>query len=372
MPGIADVNHGRTVLVTDGEQRSALAVVRSLGQVGYRCLVTSSSGRSLSGASRYASNDFAAPDPASDPAGYAEKIARIVTTERVDLLIPIGEPALLSLLPVRDRIPTIIPFVSARTFDAICDKERVLTAARQVGISVPRQTVLRSAEDADSVNLPLPVVLKPSRSVCTDESGTRTKVGVRWAYTPQDMRRQLQQYPAAAFPVLAQTAVTGPGIGIFVLLHDNRVIARFSHRRIREKPPTGGVSVVRQSEPMDEDLLNRSLALLETFGWTGVAMIEFKRDLGTGEPFLMEINGRFWGSLQLAIDAGVDFPRLLAAVTFGQPVEPVASYRSVRSRWFWGDVDHTIAHWRKSAHGYNDRFRASRPLRCLPPIRRRP
>jgi hypothetical protein len=63
----------------------------------------------------------------------------------------------------------------------------------------------------------------------------------------------------------------------------------------------------------------------------------------------MEVNGRFWGSLQLAIDAGVDFPALLLAAATGEPVPPVSQYAvGVRSRWWWGDVDHLVARLRRS------------------------
>jgi hypothetical protein len=53
----------------------------------------------------------------------------------------------------------------------------------------------------------------------------------------------------------------------------------------------------------------------------------------------MEVNGRFWTSLQLAIDAGVDFPRLWLALLQGQCVEPAPTYTvGVTARWLWGDV----------------------------------
>ena len=69
-------------------------------------------------------------------------------------------------------------------------------------------------------------------------------------------------------------------------------------------------------------------------------MVEFKRDARDGIPKLMEINGRFWGSLQLAIDAGVDFPALLIRMLDDPTVPAVPGYRTgVRSRWFWGDLD---------------------------------
>ncbi len=110
---------------------------------------------------------------------------------------------------------------------------------------------------------------------------------------------------------------------------------------------------------MDEALLERSIALLERLGWSGVAMVEYKKDLRQGDYVLMEINGRFWGSLQLAIDAGVDFPRMLADASFGRPVSPVDSYRFARSRWFWGDVDHVLARWRDPRSRWSDRLAAA-------------
>ena len=59
-----------------------------------------------------------------------------------------------------------------------------------------------------------------------------------------------------------------------------------------------------------------------------------------GTPYLMEVNTRFWGSLQLAIDAGVDFPYLLYRVFTGEEVPAELGYREgVRLRWLLGDLD---------------------------------
>jgi predicted ATP-grasp superfamily ATP-dependent carboligase len=96
-------------------------------------------------------------------------------------------------------------------------------------------------------------------------------------------------------------------------------------------------------------LVDAAEALLGDVGWQGVAMVEFKRSARAGRGYLMEVNGRLWGSLQLAIDAGVDFPVLLVRTALHQPVASVTSYRvGVRTRWFWGDVDHLIARLRYS------------------------
>jgi predicted ATP-grasp superfamily ATP-dependent carboligase len=149
--------------------------------------------------------------------------------------------------------------------------------------------------------------------------------------------------------VLVQQRIIGPGVGVFVLLWEGDVLAVFSHRRLREKPPSGGVSVYCESQEPDEQLVARSVTLLREFGWHGVAMVEYKVDAESGDAYLMEINGRFWGSLQLAIDAGVDFPRLLVSAALGETVQKLNGYRAgVRCRWVLGDVDHLIARLRRS------------------------
>lgn len=68
-------------------------------------------------------------------------------------------------------------------------------------------------------------------------------------------------------------------------------------------------------------------------------MVEF-RGTEDGIPQLMEINPRFWGSLQLAIDAGVDFPGLLYELALGRlPAVPQGYQTGIRSRWLLGDLD---------------------------------
>ena len=343
----------RTVLVTDGEQRAALAVVRSLGRAGLRVVVASTRGRSLAGASRYAAAEVAADDPLRDPCAFADAIERTVGERAVDVLLPITDGALLALLPRRAQLdPCVVPFPDLDRVREVADKRLVAAAAAAEGIAVPAQHVLESAAGGAAIDpdgLAYPIVVKPSRSVTEGSDGGRDKHRVRYARDPAELGRALASLPGHAYPLLLQQRVIGPGVGIFLLLRDGGIAATFAHRRLREKPPAGGVSVYRESIAADPDLVARSKALLARFAWSGVAMIEYKLDAATGTPYLMEINGRFWGSLQLAVDAGVDFPVLLAALALGERPAPVTTYRiGVRSRWWLGDVDHLLARLRRS------------------------
>ena len=337
------------VIVTDGEQRSALAIVRSLGRAGHRVEVVSASGRSLAGASRFCRSDHAVPDALAAPDAFGAAVLARLRERSADALVPVTEASLRVLLPLRAQLEgVLLPFPDAATFARVSDKESILGAARSRDIAVPEQVVLEERDPAAVGSLEFPVVLKPWVSVVR-EGGHSRKLGVVHVSDRSELEAALQALPDTAFPLLAQRRIVGPGVGIFLLRWNGAVIARFAHRRIREKPPSGGVSVYRESIAVPEAWYAQAERLLDSVDWSGVAMVEFKLDEATGRPYLMEINGRFWGSLQLAVDAGVDFPRLLLEAATGAPTVEAPTYRpGVRLRWEWGDLDHLLARLRKS------------------------
>lgn len=360
----------RIVLITDGEQRAALALVRSLARAGWTAHVCSLSGRSLAGASRFCASDTAAPNALTEPDAYAAAVKNVVTRTRASAMIPVSEASLLVLLAAKKSFPNVlIPFPPLEVFQRICDKALVLREANTIGIAVPQQHQLESPMAALPTSLRFPVVLKPSRSVGQRDS-RRVKVGVTYARNDAELHYALRRLDAAAFPILLQERIAGPGAGIFLLRWNGHFIAQFSHRRIREKPPSGGVSVYRESVAADPGLIELSRRLLERLDWEGVAMVEYKVDQISGTPYLMEINGRFWGSLQLAVDSGVDFPVLLLDAARGAQPSPVTDYRlGVRSRWWWGDVDQLLSRLLHSAQslqlGPNEPSRARSLLQFL-------
>jgi predicted ATP-grasp superfamily ATP-dependent carboligase len=342
----------RRILVTDGTQRSALAVVRSLGRAGHTVFVCGPRVPSLAGSSRYSFAEAQVPDALASPAEFVSEVVSLIDRWRIDTLIPITESALLALLPERESLGVIIPFADDNVFRAIADKGALLNAASKLGIATPKQLVLHSKDQLQNMNASLleyPVVLKPSRSV-GEHNGQRIALGVRHAADSASLRAIVDSLDEAAFPLLVQQRIVGPGVGIFLLMWNGEVRATFAHRRLREKPVSGGVSVYSESVSADPELVERSRTLLEQMKWSGVAMVEYKLETKTGTPYLMEVNGRFWGSLQLAIDAGVDFPALLVAAAAGEPQPQMPPYRTgVRSRWWWGDVDQLLSRWRKSS-----------------------
>ncbi len=341
-----------SVLVTDGEQRSALAVVRSLGRAGYPVYVAAASRRSIAGVSRFARGSFVVADAATAPGAFVDQMREAVRTAGIGVVLPMTDPAVLTLVARRKQLgDVLIPWPDVDTVRQIADKAAVLEAARELGIAIPTQRGVESSREAvaAAADLRWPIVLKPSRTVRERGDGPMTGLAVRHVPDAGSLAARLAELGEAAFPLLMQERIVGPGIGVFLLVWQGRAVARFAHRRLREWPPSGGASVYAESIAVDPSLFERSIALLEHFGWSGVAMVEYKVDGATGTPYLMEINGRFWGSLQLAIDSGVDFPAILLDVAHGEPVTPVLDYRiGVRSRWWWRDVEHLLTRVRHS------------------------
>lgn len=326
------------VLLTDGNERAALAAARSLVGAGFEVGVAARRGLSLAGVSRGVRRLRLSTNALDDPRGYGSEVGSLVRRWGVRALLPVTDASVEAVLAAAGELPSsaALPLPDLATYRTASDKAALLDLAREAGLALPETQLLDDAHAALPETDFFPAVVKPHRSVV----GGR-HFGVEFVNTPEQCRTALQAIPNIAYPVLLQRRVRGPGEGLFVLRWNGRVVAEFAHRRLREKPPEGGVSVYRESIALDAQLVAAGRRLLELLNWQGVAMIECKRDQDTGRHVLMEVNGRLWGSLQLAIDAGVDFPRLLVACALGRHVPAVTQYRvGVRSRWFWGDVDH--------------------------------
>jgi predicted ATP-grasp superfamily ATP-dependent carboligase len=334
------------ILVTDGDNRAALAITRSLGRERHQIIVGSESYPNLAATSRYCSTHFIYPDPQRDPEGFQETIEQTTKRLHPDILIPVSEITTLLVTQQKRFLEefTTVPFPNHDIVQCAADKRAILKHALELGIPIPETVFVDSPVSIDQIipqcqHLGFPVVIKPSRSrVLRKEQwhGTIT----RYAVDSLELETILNSIPSEEYPLLLQERIVGPGVGVFALMDHDKLMCTFSHRRIREKPPSGGVSVLRESVPVNSELRKRSEKLLRAIRWQSVAMVEFKKDNRNGDYRLMEINGRFWGSLQLAIDAGVNFPLLVLKSVHTDGIKPQFDYHvGVKTRWFWGDFD---------------------------------
>jgi predicted ATP-grasp superfamily ATP-dependent carboligase len=355
------------VLVLDADQRSALAIIRSLGRRGLNVTAGYHRSNALGAASKYAADTVRYPDPATSVRAFSSEIMALADRLAIDTVIPATDATTMLLVSqlnsskfARLAVPT------GSSYEALTDKARLLELAGRLGIPAPLTQVADTAGgiEAAAHDIGFPVVLKPARSRYL--KGDRIlSTAVEIGATPAALAHALRtQEWVGDIPCLVQRFVPGHGVGIFALHGPSGPVAWFAHRRIREKPPTGGVSVLCESVPVDPVMQSIASKLLAATGWTGVAMIEFRVG-NDGTPYLMEVNGRFWGSLQLSIDCGIDFPWLLHQLTQGLSVGGPQAYAvGRRLRWLMGDLDNLLIRLRQAQLGPSVKVRALGAFMC--------
>lgn len=344
------------VIILDGNQRSALAATRSLGMKGIDVVVGAEEGRSLASSSRFCKRFFTYPSPDSASPAFLRAVSEVTERYVNPVLFPMTDITVNEILLNRNFLPenVRIPFSDHHRYDALSDKENLFRQAKKLAIPMPETLfssdfTSREALVSEAVRMGFPLVVKAAHSR-ERLYGKYVESSARYARDPDELRTLLGMTPFDRTRCLVQKRIQGKGIGIFLLARNGEVLARFAHRRIREKPPSGGVSVLCESIRPPAEALDAASRLISAIGWHGVAMIEFKWDDEENRPKLIEVNGRFWGSLNLAIRAGVDFPFLLYRLALGETVAGPAEYRiGLKSRWEFGDLDHLLIRLRRGS-----------------------
>jgi len=353
-----------SALLTPGDLRSALAVTRSLGRRGIKVTVADEGGKSLAGTSRYCQASVRVPSAARSGEAFVSAIRQEVARGKHRVVIPADDISLSLIAQARSEFEglTALPFPDFETVQAAHDKGALTALAAEAAIPVPRTVILRGPADLEGAinQVGFPAVVKARVSRFLHGGQWKTGGAVHYVRTAAELDEAFRAVHAVVPCPLVQEHIPGDGRGVFVLMNRGRLRAAFAHRRLREKPPSGGVSVLSESIGLDPKLLEHAERILEALKWHGVAMVEFKHDSRDGVTKLLEINGRFWGSLQLAVDSGVDFPYLLYRLAVDGDIDPVFTYRvGVRLRWWLGDLDWLLIRLR-------ERGSLARRLKAIP------
>lgn len=338
-------------IVLDGDLKSALGAIRSLGRRGISVSVGAERKTAIGHHSRYASRTFVYPSP------YTHRSEFIQALKNEARALP-GTPAVLAMsdatfLTLYAHREELTPFVTLmfppdESMEIAFNKAATFSFARVRGVPAITTYLPETKEDLDRLipSLTFPVVVKPRRSVTWRESGGIFG-SASFVHVPLELHTKFERMKTAAGePPLIQPFVRGEEYGVEMLVREGVPYARVTHHRIRSLSPTGGASVLK--ETLFEGELTRTLEehaekLARELTWTGPLMAEFKVEEGTRQAYLMELNGRFWGSLPLSVAAGVDMPVLFYESLQGAfPPNLLSGREGVMTRHFWGDVAHLM------------------------------
>jgi predicted ATP-grasp superfamily ATP-dependent carboligase len=311
------------------DDRKTLAAVRALGRNG--CRVTVGGDRFLSAPfhSRYCRGRVRYPNPADGVERFLQALLARVRQRDYDVLLPLCDYTTVPLAWARDELERHVR-TALPDYDTLLrahDKRRLLELARDLGLDVPETHAPSDVQEArrTAEGLGYPCVRKPRRGAGGE--------GVRFLSSADEIVDTPPNRSDLVFDdrPLLQEYVPGETHDVCALFSAGEPRALLSQRRLRMYPSRGGVGILNETTD-DAGLKARAETLLRALRWHGPAQVEFRVD--GRRTVLMEVNARFWGTLGLAIRAGINFPLMACRVAVDGDVEPVRTYRvGLRYRW---------------------------------------
>ncbi len=315
--------------------RITLAVIRSLSKAGFCPTVASHTFRGGSFHSRHAYKRLPFPHPAMDLSGFVKALGEQLIGGEYTAVIPTSNYLAFTLSQLKNELSGLheLPVADAEASTIAKDKLRTVEFAVKLGLAVP-QTFCPQHRSAlvDLVEtLEFPCILKPRV--------TAGAIGMCIARSVDELLEAYDSLPDMTNPVfdfrrpLLQEKIEGNIHEVCALFCRGQARALMTQKRLLMHPAGGGAGIY--NETTDEpDLKDLAVRLLEGLNWHGPAQVEFLRDSKNNKPYLVEINGRLWGTLDLSIAAGMDFPTLACRMAMDGDVKPQYDYRvGLRYRW---------------------------------------
>jgi predicted ATP-grasp superfamily ATP-dependent carboligase len=326
----------RALIVDTRDARASLAAVRSLGGAGWITGVGGPSRAALAALSRWARDWHEIPCPEWGLEAFVRAVGDVTSEHGYELVFTSSDAEMLVLGRERERIPACFPYPPHDVMVRAMDKAELSRIAERVGLRTPETAA--GGEEARERWGSRPVVVKECLHGTLHASGITTHHPFRTT-DPAEIDRRAGEITAAGRTPLIQEVVPGHLMAFTSVVDEQgRMVARVQQEAERTYPQGMGCSARAHTVRIDEDLAARVARLLETLGWWGLSELQFIVPKES-EPRLIDFNGRFYGSMSLALAAGVNLPAVWAGVALGQPVDALAGDAApgVRYQWFEGD-----------------------------------
>ncbi|MBP2133113.1 putative ATP-grasp superfamily ATP-dependent carboligase [Methanomicrobium sp. W14] len=328
------------VFIADGAERTSLAIARSLGKRGIEVHCGESYRFSTTALSKYCKKSFIYPDPQKDCKRFIDSLEKILKAEKYDALYSSREVSTIPISYNKERLDhyTKVVFPDYPQMLMTHDKSKTIKLANEIGIPTPKTYFIETIRELEQISdqIEYPVVVKSRyKTIWKDEKPVMLKVTDKNYVYDKDQLFSIttEILDKSGKMPLIQEYIPGGGYGVEILMKNGETKAFFMHKRLREYPISGGASTFRESF-YNCDMVNLGLRLMSSLKWHGVGMVEFKLDERDNIPKLIEVNGRFWGSLPLSIASGIDFPYLLYDLLINGNDNSIVNYpEGIKCRW---------------------------------------
>jgi len=308
-------------MILDSHMRKTLAAIRALDKKTYKIYAGSFKKINMFKFSKYNDNFFIYPNPEKKPEEFIDFICNYLKTNNIDLILPMCDVTVELISKNKDKLTEVtnVPVPDYNIFMKARDKAITMKKAVETNTPAPETHFINNLNEVENLKneIEYPTVIKPRIS-----SGSR---GITYINSKEELIEKYnlvhQEFP---FPMLQEfVPQTGRKFQVLLLIDKNKNILASTVQELLRQFPVGGGPGTLWKTIESKELEDLSIKLIKSLDWYGIACVEFITDPRTGEPKLMEINPRFWGTLNLSLKVGVNFPELLIKMEMGEEIKPV-------------------------------------------------
>jgi predicted ATP-grasp superfamily ATP-dependent carboligase len=274
------------------------------------------------------------PSPSEGAAAFLAAINEAIAEGGYELVFSSDDAGTFILSHHRDELHAVVPYGSHHAIIRSLDKLELTLAAQGAGLAVPR-TALSAGRGLAELGSGR-IIVKPR---LTFVEGVTNRINARITQSPAEARMIAQEMLEAGAQPIAQEHVDGRLMAFVAVTDRNaRIVARVQQVADLTWPPGVGVSAYAHTVPVDEWLAAGVGRLLDAIAWFGLVQLQFV--VGDDDvPRLIDLNGRFYGSLALSVAAGVNLPAIWARLATGRPVGAVPEAQpGTRYQWLSRDL----------------------------------
>jgi predicted ATP-grasp superfamily ATP-dependent carboligase len=329
------------VLVTDGEDRAALATTRALARAGHSVVVAAGRRPAPAQWSSACTRRLLFPRSLD-----AERFVRASTEELAsgdyNTLTPTTDAALLALSSFRECLPRALRS-SLPPHDVVTrslNKPALLDASAQAGFAVPEseECADRGAVFAAAASLGFPLVVKPTMSIVVVDGRARREAA-RVVRNGVQLDNALS---ALGTPVLVQRFYERAHVlSLAGVASEHGLAAVVAARWRRRWPTVDGAASFAETVVPPSSAVRGAETLVGALGWRGIFELELLA-LGRGQFAPIDLNPRPFGWMTLALRAGANLPALWLDCLRGLDPPVVVARSGVRYRWEEGDFRHLV------------------------------
>jgi predicted ATP-grasp superfamily ATP-dependent carboligase len=328
------------VIVTNGWVRTAYCVIESLGRRGIPVHVIDRSKYAMCRYSRWTKSFHQVPNYYTEPEAYVSAVAEIARQMGVCVLIPSHED-IIPLVNYRRLLPPELKFAHApaEKLRLANDKWEVMKLCKNLGAAHAESFIPESLEELKkrAGELAYPAVIKT-------RVGNAGK-GVIFVHDRDDL---MTQYAAVLerFSILRENwpmvqEYLGTDIcGVCMIYNKGRLVASSAETYLRTKEENKFSTTTYRRSAFDPEGVANCKMVADHLKWHGVIHFDMIRDFRTGTGKIIEINPRLWGTLIIAVAAGIDFPYMLYQLALTKKITSFSDTyaENVYARWILGEL----------------------------------